>query len=329
MDEYMATGSEGLEYILITPARNEEKLIGMTIKSVVAQTVRPKLWVIVSDGSTDRTDEIVKSYQSKYLWIELVRMPEHIDRNFAAKVRCFNAAYEKIRTIDYHIIGNLDADISFEADYFEFLLEKFAKFPDLGVAGTPFVEDGGHYDYRFTNIEHVSGGCQLFRRECFEDIGGYVPIKSGGIDWVAVTTARMQGWGTRTFPEKSYIHHRKMGTASNNTFIARFRQGRQDYFKGGHPLWQFFRSCYQMRYRPYIIGGLLLWIGYTWSSLNRDGKAPSPKLIQFHRSEQLRRLKGLFANNFEKVIMAVHKYLGRGGSRQKLELIVALTSLIE
>ena len=91
--------------------------------------------------------------------------------------------------MNYDVIGNLDADISFGPDYFEFLLAKFYDDPMLGCAGTPFVENGIHYDYRYTNIEHVSGACQMFRKQCFGDIGGYVPIKGGGIDFVAVTTA--------------------------------------------------------------------------------------------------------------------------------------------
>ena len=125
-------------------------------------------------------------------------------------------------------------------------------------AGTPFVEGGAHYDYRFTNIEHVSGACQLFRRQCFEDIGGYVPIKGGGIDWVAVTTARMKGWQTRTFTEKSCRHHRPMGTAHRAASLgAIFRHGQKDYYLGGHPAWQLFRSVYQLTRPPYVVGGAL------------------------------------------------------------------------
>jgi poly-beta-1,6-N-acetyl-D-glucosamine synthase len=284
---------EELSYILITPARNEEEFIGRTIEAVIAQTVLPTRWVIVSDGSTDRTDEIVQSYQAEHKWIEFVRAPGHQERHFAAKVNCFNTGYKKIRAIDYQIIGNLDADISFESDYFEFLLKQFAEFSKLGVAGTPFVEDGSHYDYRFTNIEHVSGACQLFRRECFEDIGGYTPIKGGGIDWVAVTTARMKGWKTRTFLEKTCIHHRRMGTAKNNVLMICFKNGQKNYFLGWHPLWQLFRSCYQMKNRPYIIGGLLLFGGYIWGAVNGAEKAIPRDLIQFHRSEQISRLKSL------------------------------------
>ena len=117
-----------------------------------------------------------------------------------------------MRNLQFDVIGNLDADISFESDYFAFLMARFAEAPRLGVAGTPFVEEGRRYDYRFSSIEHVSGACQLFRRECFADVGGYMPIKGGGIDWVAVTTARMMGWQTRTFTEKNCLHHRPMGT---------------------------------------------------------------------------------------------------------------------
>ncbi len=281
-------------YVLITPARNEEKYIEKTIQSVIAQTILPKKWVIVSDGSTDRTDEIVNQYRSRYEWIDLERMPEHRDREFAAKVHCFNSGYERIKDLPYDIIGSLDADISFEYDYFEFLLSKFSEFPRLGVAGTPFVEGSNHYDYRFTNIEHVSGACQLFRRQCFDDIGGYVPIKGGGIDWTAVTTARMKGWMTRTFTEKTCFHHRKMGTGSSSMLMTWFKHGQKDYFLGGHPLWQVFRAFYQMTKKPYVVGGTLLLLGYAWARVTGVDRSVSQELMKFHRGEQMRRLKQIF-----------------------------------
>ena len=147
----------------------------------------------------------------------------------------------------FDIIGNLDADISFESNYFSFLLSQFSKHPELGVAGTPFLENNFQYDYRFTNIEHVSGACQLFRRKCYEDIGGYIPLKSGGIDWVAVTTARMKGWKTKTFTDMVCYHHKKIGTGNSTPFLVPLRQGKKDYLLGGHPLWQILRGFYQMR----------------------------------------------------------------------------------
>jgi glycosyltransferase involved in cell wall biosynthesis len=286
-----------LSYVLITPARNEEAYIERTIRSMVSQTVLPAKWVIVSDGSTDRTDEIVKSYLPANPWMELLRMPERTERHFAAKVRAFNTGYERVKSVAHDIIGNLDADLSFEADYIEFLLGKFSEDPGLGVAGTPFVEDASQpYDYRFTNIEHVSGACQLFRRACFEAIGGYTPIKGGGIDWVAVTTARMKGWKTRTFTDKTIFHHRSMGTGKGNVLMARFRLGKEDYYEGSHPLWELFRAAYQMRYSPVILGGLLILSGYITAALQRMERPVSPELIAFYREEQMQRLRGKFAS---------------------------------
>jgi poly-beta-1,6-N-acetyl-D-glucosamine synthase len=283
-------------YVLITAARNEEAYIEKTIQSVIAQTVLPKKWVIVSDGSTDRTDEITLKYTAKHSWIELIRIPGGGERHFAAKAHAFNVGYERAKNIKYDVIGNLDADLSFEKVYIEFLLNKFVQYPELGVAGTPFIEDAAQpYDYRFTNIEHVSGACQLFRRECFESIGGYIPIKGGGIDWVAVTSARMKGWKTRTFTEKTIFHHRKMGTGKGNILSARFRLGKEDYYLGSHPLWALLRSFHQMKFEPYVLGGLFIYLGYITSWLRGTRRPIPPELVKFYRGEQMQRMKRIFS----------------------------------
>lgn len=289
-----------LKYVIITPARNEEEHIEGTIRSVVSQALKPAKWVIVSDGSTDRTDEIVRDYLDRHEWMGFLRMPEHRDRQFAAKVQAFNAGYETVKGLSYDIIGNLDADITFGEDYFQFLMDKFESNPLLGVAGTPFVEGGTHYDYRFTNIEHVSGACQLFRRACFEQIGGYVPIKGGGIDWTAVTTARMKGWKTRTFTERVCYHHRTMGSGTAGSIGAQFRHGKKDFFLGGHPLWQLFRSVYQMKNRPYMLGGFLLFLGYFWAWASGVERPVAAELMAFHRKEQMARLKGFLFRKTER-----------------------------
>jgi GT2 family glycosyltransferase len=255
------------------------------------QTLHPEKWVIVSDGSTDGTDEIVKQYAAKHPWIELVRMPERRERHFGGKVACFNAGCERVKDAGYDIIGNLDADLSFESDIFAFLMAKFAANPRLGVGGVPFTEGEGTYDFRFSSVEHVSGACQLFRRECFEQIGGYTPIKGGGIDVVAVLTARMKGWETRTFPERSLLHHRPMGTAGHGGLTVRFKLGQKDYTLGRHPLWQIFRCCYQMARRPVILGGGMLLAGYWWAMMKRTERPLTQELILFQRREQMNRLK--------------------------------------
>src|ERR1043166_5117062 len=249
-------------YVLITPARNEAQFIELTLKSVVAQKVLPLKWVIVSDGSTDGTDDIVRRYAAEHSWIELVQMTERRERHFAGKVHAFNAGYERVKNLEYEVIGSMDGDISFDPEYFFFLLGKLSENAELGLVGTPF-KDTSMYDYRFVSIEHVSGACQLFRRECFEQIGGYIPLKGGGIDQVAVLSARMNGWKTRTFTEKICLHHRPMGTAEHGTLRAKYKLGIKDYALGGHPLWELFRTFYQMTKPPFVLGGLALGFGYA------------------------------------------------------------------
>jgi poly-beta-1,6-N-acetyl-D-glucosamine synthase len=291
----MTNEANNLTYVLITPARNEAEYIGLTLKSMAAQTLPPLKWVIVSDGSTDQTDEIVKSYTEAQPWIQLVRMPERKERHFAGKVHAFNAGYEQVKHLNFDVVGNLDADVSFEPDLFEFLIGRMAQHPQLGVAGAPFREGSFQYDYRYSNIENVWGGCQLFRRKCFEGIGGYVPLKGGCIDHVAVISARMHRWQTRTFTEKVVFHHRKMGTAQRGWLKARFNVGVKDYSVGNHPLWELVRTFYQMKHRPYIVGGLALGWGYAWSMLSRRPIALSNELVEFARREQIQRLKRIFA----------------------------------
>lgn len=288
-----------LSYVLVTPARNEEAFIENTIRSVVAQTLRPQRWIIVSDGSTDRTDAIAKSYAAQHDWIELLRMPEHRDRQFAAKANAFNAGFQRLKGLRFDLVGNLDADITFDPEYFEFLLGRFAANPRLGVAGTPYVEDESRpdrhaYAHGSANLEHVSGACQIFRRRCFEEVGGYVPIKGGAIDWIAVTTARMKGWQTRTFLEKVCFHHRKIGTGDHSTLMARFHYGRKAYYVGGHPVWEIFRGVFEMRKRPYLLRGLWFLAGYVWAWASRMDRPVSPELMAFHRKEQMARFKDLF-----------------------------------
>jgi biofilm PGA synthesis N-glycosyltransferase PgaC len=285
-----------LTYALITPVRNESEFIELTIKSVVAQRVRPVKWVIVSDGSTDGTDDIIRKHAAEHPWIELVQMPPRRERHFAGKVYAFNAGHAKLQDVHYDVIGSLDGDISFEEDYFSFLLGKLAEDPTLGLVGTPFKDDLNKvYDYRFVSIEHVSGACQLFRRECFEEIGGYVPVKGGGIDHIAVITSRMKGWKTRTFTERVCLHHRTMGRASRGALVAWFKFGAQDYALGGDPRWEFFRIFYQMSKRPFVVSGLMLGAGYIWGAIRRAKRPVSDELVYFRRREQMERLKKFFS----------------------------------
>lgn len=291
-------------YVLITPARNEAEFIELTLKSVVAQSVLPERWVIVDDGSTDGTGEIAKEYAARYPWIEVVRMPERRERSFAGKAHAVNAGRETVAGTDYALIGNLDADVSFDPEYFEFLISRFAENPKLGVGGTAFREGSLSYNYDFVGIEHVSGMCQMFRRECFEGIGGYRDVKSGGIDLIAVLSARAKGWETRTFLEKKFVHHRTQGGALHTGLRERIHMGRKDYLLGNHPLWEILRGVYQMKSKPYVIGGFFLLTSYLWNSIRGGERTIPNELMALRRREQMDRLKSVFRRRFHEAAPA-------------------------
>jgi glycosyltransferase involved in cell wall biosynthesis len=281
---------DALTYALVTPARDERGFIERTLRAVVAQTNRPARWVIVSDGSTDGTDAIVREYARGHGWIELVSIDRPEGRRFAGKARAFNAALRRLNGAGVDLIGNLDADVSLDADVFAYLLDRFRESPALGVAGVATIESGTMlYDYRFTNVSHVSGTLQLFRRACLEALGGYLPVE-GGSDAIAVTTARMLGWQTRTFLEKACIHHRRMGSAAHGPWAAWFRCGQRDYALGNSVAWQVARSLYQMTLPPVVARGALIAAGYASASAGRRTRVMPDAVRRFVRTEHRRRV---------------------------------------
>ena len=284
-----------MRYVLITPARNEETFIEKTLRAMIAQTVMPERWVIVDDGSIDSTPQLVEKYSRDHPWIELVRRAPRPDRSFSGKVHAFNAGLERVQSLEFDVIGNLDADLSFDPDYLEFLMRKFSEDQRLGVAGTPFTEDGGYDTAKdsFEGENYVAGGCQLFRYQCFQEIGGYVPNRAGGVDWIAVMSARMKGWKVQSFPEKRFHHHRSLGTADKSSLGASFQYGERAYYLGGSPISHFCRCLYRMTKRPFLSGGLALMAGYVYASIRRMKRPVSREMIRFHRREQMKKLSAI------------------------------------
>ena len=301
-------------YVLITPARNEAQFIELTIQAVAGQAARPLKWVIVSDGSTDGTDDIVRRYAAQHDWIELLRLPGRAERHFAGKVMAINAGLERVKGLPYDVIACLDADITFGPDYFAFILEKLTLDPGLGLAGTPYRETTSEvYDFRFASTDHVSGACQVFRRACFEEIGGYVAVRGGAIDSIAATTARMKGWKTRTFTGRTCFHHRVIGTAQAGQLRARFNLGKRDYQVGNHPLWQLFRCAYQLSRRPFVMRGLAVAAGFARASLGREPRPVSAEFVAFRRREQMHRLAEKFSR-----IVSEFMFGGQKGPRKSI-----------
>jgi len=189
-----------IRYALITPAHNEEEYIEKTIESVISQTVLPNKWVIVSDGSTDGTDGIVAKYAAKHDFIKLVRIDRDPTRDFGSAIRAINTGYQRLKGIEYDFVGNLDADVVLEPNYYETTLAKFQANPRLGLAGGLVCDRcWDRLDEEFTAADSVGGPIQMFRRECYEQIGGHTCIGMGGYDTVAEIKARMYGWEVRTF----------------------------------------------------------------------------------------------------------------------------------
>ena len=285
-------------YILITAARNEAVHIGQTIRSVAAQTIPPRRWMIVSDGSTDGTDEIVRSFAKQFPYIELLHVDGDAERNFGSKALAVRAGYEKICASDHSYVGILDADVSFEPDYYEQVLRRFENDPRLGIAGGMLFDMMDDRPVPQWNAAEwsVGGPIQMFRRECWEAIGGYLLIPSG-LDATAEVMARMHGWTVRTFPELHVTHHRETGKENNNPAGRYFYLGIHDHHLGYHPLFFLAKAIRRFRFRPYVAGGLFMLCGYAWAVLVRKPVRVPADVVRYLRREQMQRLRACFVRS--------------------------------
>jgi Glycosyl transferase family 2 len=283
-------------YVLLTAAFNEEGSVGRTIESVLAQTVLPARWAIVSDGSTDHTDEIVRGYCARHSFIRPLRVESTQARGVVRKVNALNLAYRQMRDVEYSFLANLDADVSFNGRYFETLLERFRLDPALGISGGFIYEQrGGEFKSRLSNnIRSVAHAAQLVRRACYEAIGGYVPLEYGGEDWRAEVSARMRGWHVQAFSDLKVMHHRPTGTADRLLHHC-FRQGKMDFSVGSHPVFEFLKCARRIPEQPIAIGALARLTGFCWSSAKNEPRLVSRQFVSFLRNEQKQRLKHLLA----------------------------------
>lgn len=290
------------QYALVTPARNEEAYIRDTIESVLAQTIKPVRWVIISDGSSDRTDEIVASYQQDHDFIRLIRLPRESKRNFGSKVFAIREGIRLLSGIEYNYFGNLDADVSLPPHYFETLVSKFDANSQLGLAGGTIWEmQRGVFRPRLGNVTHsVPGAIQFFRRECYEQIGGYIPQRLGGIDSIAEGMARMHGWEVRSYFDLPVKHHRSTGAKAGSCLHMHYFAGARDYYMGDRPLFYLGKCLKRIRAKPLIIGFLVRLVGY-YSVCFKGIKPSLPNdYLEFLKREQSQRLKAVFLGKGEK-----------------------------
>lgn len=284
--------SKPSKYILITPAHNEELLIKQTIQSVTSQSVKPIRWVIVDDASTDRTAEIANHYCFEYDFLKVVRIKRKIGRHFGNKAAAFNRGLAQCSDLSADFVGNLDADISLERTYFEEVLKEFDQNADLGLAGgMVYSLIDGEYVSQNVALDSVAGAVQLFRRECFEAVGGYIPLPYGGIDSAAEIIARMKGWKVQTFPQYRVLEHRRTGSATSGTLSARMKEGRLYYSLGYSPYFHLLRCFYRAKERPKIVGSVAEVVGFLAGALSGEGFALDSDVVHHLRNEQRLKLK--------------------------------------
>ena len=280
------------KYIVITPAKNEEKFIERTILSVINQTILPIRWIIVDDGSTDGTAEIVKKYLDKYPFIKLVQRENSIERHFGNKVYAIRRGFEEVKNIDYDFYCNLDADVSFEPNYFEFLLNKFKENPKLGICGGKVFDliDGKFIPQRYEN-HSVAGPIQFFRRECHESFGGYQPFKVGFIDGHAEISARKNGWITQTFPELTVRHYKPAGSAKGNLWKIKFEGGKFEYRFGYLYVYHLIRNLSTVKSFSSLKEAIASILGYLDCLIKREEKLVNSDFIRYVHFEQKERIR--------------------------------------
>lgn len=256
-------------YIVISPVRDEERYIQTTLESMLAQTLKPVRWIIVDDGSSDRTAEIVEQYADRHAWISLVRLAKRATRHVGSPVvRAFNAGLEHVEQEEFDYITKLDCDLRIPSGYFEQLLGRFEQDPSLGIASGVYLEL--HND-RWKMVPmpeyHAAGASKVVRARCFQEIGGFVP--SRGWDTVDEIRAQTLGWKTRHFVDLTFDHLRPEGSARGTLYTSRLH-GEVYYLTGGSWLFFIFKAAHRMVVgKPPILAGLMLLVGFFKPWLQR------------------------------------------------------------
>jgi glycosyltransferase involved in cell wall biosynthesis len=275
---------------LVTPAKNEELTIGVTIASVVNQTVRPVQWIIVSDGSTDRTDEIIAAAASINPWIRLLRLPPRNQRSFAAVVHATEEGIRQLTVDDYEYLGLLDSDVRFQSGYFERVIGCFESSPGLGLAGGVVIDVGQPKDHLPRNRQDVPGAVQFFRRSCFEALGNLIAIPEGGWDALTCARARMAGFETRLLTNLIVDHLKPRNIGEGGMVRRRWQLGVRDYALGYHPLFEAVKCASRFFSAPAYLGGSIWWAGYCCAAIQRRNRLIPQDLLEFIRNEQKKRL---------------------------------------
>ncbi|WP_433973543.1 glycosyltransferase [Tunturiibacter lichenicola] len=278
-------------YVVITPVRDEEKHLESTIEHMVKQTATPKQWVIVNDGSKDRTGEIADGYAKRYPWIKVVHRQ---DRGFrkagGGVVDAFNDGYHELDRSDWNFVVKFDGDLTFDGNYFEECFKEFASDDELGVGGGVICYiDDGKKSFETTTSFHVRGATKIYRKACWESIGGLLSIP--GWDTMDEVKANSCGWKTRSFPHLHLVHQRDTGSA-DGMWPTLVKYGRANYICGYHPLFMLGKCFKRLAQKPYLIGSIGLMYGFIYGYLMKVPQVADRQVIDYLRREQVKRMFG-------------------------------------
>lgn len=280
--------------IIISPCRNEEEFLPDLIRSMEKQTLKPVEWIIVDDGSTDKTPKIVREAEKRNSWIRLIQKKDRGHRSVGpGVVETFYYGFEALKTKNWDYICKLDGDLILPPNYFKRLVHYFEKDKLLGSAsGKLYLKiKSGPLILERNSDEMVWGCTNFYRRKCFEDIGGFV--RETMWDGIAFHQARIAGWRTKSIwdPELKIIEQRIMGSSQKNIIIGRIRWGKGQYFMGTNPLFILAVGLYRLFERPFFIGGICIVLGYFISMIKRTEQYDFPGFKKSLHAWQFERLK--------------------------------------
>ncbi|MEM6660616.1 MAG: glycosyltransferase family 2 protein [Pseudomonadota bacterium] len=280
-------------YLVISPGRNEAAYMRRTLDSIVAQTVRPALWVIVDDGSTDESPEILAEYTAQHDWIRVIQKPDRGHRAVGPGViEAFYYGLERVEE-DFPYITKLDLDLDLPPRYFETLLERMEADPRIGTcSGKPYIMRGGQLVSERRGDEMSVGMTKFYRKTCFDQIGGFVHE----VMWDAIDChkARQLGWKAVSWdhPDLNFEHLRPMGSSQVSIYEGRRRHGFGQYFMGTDPFYFSATSVFRALEPPYVLGGLAMLQGYFGAMMKGTARLDDPELVKFIRAYQRRALFG-------------------------------------
>lgn len=283
--------ASSIKYVVITPVRDEQEFLPLTIASMVHQTIRPAEWVIVNDGSKDGTGEVIAAAAREHPWIRGIDRQDRGYRKWGAGIiEAFYSGFDALTCTDWRFMCKLDGDLSFAPDYFAASFQKFTENPRLGIGGGMlYHEENGVRTLETHPIFHVRGGTKIYKRDCWDAMGGL--WVGPGSDTLDDVKANMLGWTSASFPDILVNHHRWTG-ASFGKWGGITKNGKTDYVSGYHPLFLFAKCARRLFERPYVLGSLALGYGYLAARWQNMAQVDDPQLIKYLQAQQLAKLMG-------------------------------------